>query len=752
MRPQSPPSRWWSLLASLLLTVIAATAYAQDSASRPSEVVFLGELVVLMVVGRGLGEAMRRVGQPSVMGQLIGGILLGPSVFGWLWPDLQHTLFPDTKEQKAMIDAISQFGILLLLLLTGMETDLKLVRRFGRAAISVSLAGVTVPFTCGAVLGALMPASLLPGADKRLITSLFLGTALSISSIKIVAAIVREMNFTRRNLGQVIVSSAILEDTIGWTIIAVISSLAQANEINLLGLAKALIGTAIFLLGSLTIGRRIVFKVIRWTNDHLESEFAVITTILVVMGVMALVTQLIGVSTVLGAFIAGVLIGESPILTRHIDEQLRGLIIAFFMPVFFGIAGLGTDLTILTNPLLLLMTFGLIAVASVGKFAGAFVGGEIGGLTRREGLALACAMNARGSTEVIVATVGLSMGALTPNLFTMIVAMAVTTTMAMPAMLRWGLSRIPMSVSERDRLEREEMDAKGFVPSLERLLLAVDNSPNGRFASRLAGLIAGARRLPVTVLQLAEPPGRSKPGRSGEGAQDAVRDAIRGTADDGERAQHAKETMAADVTVRDVDPSREDAVVQEARKGYDLLFVGVERTRAKTGSFHVDVARIASRFDGPLAIVAANGVHLSQPEVSQLRLLVPVNGTLVSRRAAEIAIAVARVLQAPIAALYVSNARPSGAAKSPRKPRRRVHEQAILKDIVQLADQYGQPIDTVVRFDAAPDDAVLAETRRRGSNLIVMGVARRSGENLFFGDTAASVLEKTPSSVLFLST
>jgi nucleotide-binding universal stress UspA family protein len=210
--------------------------------------------------------------------------------------------------------------------------------------------------------------------------------------------------------------------------------------------------------------------------------------------------------------------------------------------------------------------------------------------------------------------------------------------------------------------------------------------------------------------------------------------------------------MAADVTVRDVDPSREDAVVQEARKGYDLLFVGVERTRAKTGSFHADVARIASRFDGPLAIVAANGVHLSQPEVSQLRLLVPVNGTLVSRRAAEIAIAVARVLQAPIAALYVSNARPSGAAKSPRKPRRRVHEQAILKDIVQLADQYGQPIDTVVRFDAAPDDAVLAETRRRGSNLIVMGVARRSGENLFFGDTAASVLEKTPSSVLFLST
>jgi nucleotide-binding universal stress UspA family protein len=193
-------------------------------------------------------------------------------------------------------------------------------------------------------------------------------------------------------------------------------------------------------------------------------------------------------------------------------------------------------------------------------------------------------------------------------------------------------------------------------------------------------------------------------------------------------------------------------VANEARKGYDLLFIGIEGARAKIGGFHANVRRIASRFDGPQAIVVANGVHLREPEVSRLQLLVPVNGTLVSRRAAEIAIAIARVLEAPIAALYVSNARPSGAKRASGGPRRREHEQAILKDIVQLADQYGQPIDTVVRFDTGPDEAILTEARRRGSNLIVMGVARRPGKNPFFGDTAASVLEKTPTSVLFLST
>src|SRR5262249_13296248 len=175
-----------------------------------------------------------------------------------------------------------------------------------------------------------------------------------------------------------------------------------------------------------------------------------------------------------------------------------------FMPVFFGIAGLSADLTVLWQPALFLMTLGVIAIASFGKFAGAFIGGEIGGMTRREAFALACGMNARGSTEGIIATIGLSMGALTQDLFTMIVTMAIVTTMAMPPMLRWGLSRVPMRKAERDRLEREEFEARGFVPNLERLLLAVDESPNGKFAASLAGILAGTCGIPVTILPLAE--------------------------------------------------------------------------------------------------------------------------------------------------------------------------------------------------------------------------------------------------------
>jgi Kef-type K+ transport system membrane component KefB/nucleotide-binding universal stress UspA family protein len=740
------------------LLLVTDPAFAAESAkSGASDVIFLAQLITLMLVGRLLGEAMNRIGQPSVMGMLLGGILLGPSMLGALLPDVQHALFPKNPEQKAMLDGISQFGILLLLLLTGMETDLKLVRKVGAAALSISLTGVAVPFACGFALGQFMPESLLPHPEQRLVTSLFLGTALSISSIKIVAAIVREMGFTRRNLGQIIVASAICEDSIGWIIIAITFSLAEAGSIDLMSVSKSVLGAAAFLIASFTIGRRAVFFLIRWANDNFESDFPVITTILVIMGTMALTTHFIGVHTVLGAFVAGVLIGESPILSRHIDEQLRGLILAFFMPVFFGIAGLSTDLTVLRDPQLALMALGLIVIASFGKFAGAFLGGEIGGLNRRESLALACGMNARGSTEVIVATIGLSMGALSENLFTMIVAMAVATTMAMPPMLRWALARVPMGKAEKERLEREEFEAKEFIPNLERLLLAVDESPNGKFAARLAGLIAGPRGLPTTVLPLADAGQKKAKGRGKQEEKensektDRAGDSVKAAAEESKQRQTSEDQPGqVDVTVRKSDASSEEAVAKEAKKGYDLLLVGVANT-AKNGAFHADVTRIATAFDGPLAITVGKGVHLRQPERSPLHILVPVNGTEVSRRAAEVALAIAHACSCPVAALYVVHS----AAGNPRQRRgfrARQQEQAIMKDFVEMADRYDVKAKTAVRADQAPDKAILAELKATEHDLIIMGVGRRPGDKLFFGDTATAVLEKSSASILFVAT
>jgi Kef-type K+ transport system membrane component KefB/nucleotide-binding universal stress UspA family protein len=735
------------------------------------EAIFIAELGLLLLVGRLMGEAARRLGQPPVMGQLVGGVLLGPSLFGWLWPSAQHALFPDSTAQKSMLDAVSQLGILMLLLLTGMETDLQLVRRVGRAAITAAIAGVALPFVCGFALGEWLPAALLPKPDARLVTAIFLGTALSISSVKIVAMVVREMNFMRRDLGQIIVASAILEDTIGWVIIAIAFGLASAGAIDLWSAGRAVFGTALFMLASFTVGRPIVFGLIRWTNDHFASDFPVITVILLIMVAMALATQLIGVNTVLGAFVAGILIGESPILTRHIDEALRGLIVALFMPVFFGLAGLRADLTVLRHGDLALLAVGLILIASIGKFVGAFLGGKIGGLSRAESLALGCGMNARGSTEVIVATIGLSMGVLNQNLFTLIVTMAVVTTLAMPPMLRWALARLPLRKKERLRLEREELDAKGFVTNLERLLLAADDSANGKLAARVVGAIAGSGDKPTTILDLSEAKGGKKAARpktparksghgaaakaDGDGSKDASKaevEAVAETVTTLETHPDDERSGRADVITRQHDTIDAETIADEARKGYGLLVVGIDKARNPKGGFSKDASDIVEGFEGPVAIVESHRSRADTPSGRHGRILIPVNGTEVSRRAVEVGLTLARAEDAEIIVLYVTraaNAGKRGRNGSRRRANRR-SERAVLADIAALAERYEVKLRTKTKADAAPDAAILSEAKQ-GYDLVVLGVSRRPGDVLFFGNTATAVLDRSKVSNLFVA-
>jgi Kef-type K+ transport system membrane component KefB/nucleotide-binding universal stress UspA family protein len=772
----------------------ATAAFAADpGGGKPSQATFLIEILILVVAGRLLGEAMQRIGQPSVMGQLIAGILLGPSVFGLLWPDGQHAIFPSGQAQKGMIDAVAQVGVLMLLLLAGMETDLNLARRTGRASIAVSVTGICLPFACGFGLGLYLPDSLLPNPNERLPAALMLGTALSISSVKIVAMVVREMNFLRRNVGQIILASAVIDDTIGWILIAITLSLVEQNHLDWPTLAKSVLGTAIFLGVSFTVGRRLVAWAIRWTNDNFTSELPVISFVLALTFCLALITDAIGVHDVLGAFVAGILVGESPILTKQIDGQLRGLITGLFMPVFFGLAGLTADLTILKDPEVLLLTIGIVAIATIGKFSGAFAGGTIGGLRFKECFAIASGMNARGSTEVIVATIGLSMGVLSQNLFSMIVTMAILTTLAMPPMLRWSLARLPMREEEKKRIEREEFEAKGFMPNVERLLLAVDDSANGKFAAHLTGLLAGRRGTPTTLLRLREPerendrsPSRddqdpaedlkagAEVAREAKEAEERVEEerskAEMERGSDGEdkpsgdavqekqqEKQEKKEEGKAPKTTPQVALLKaetgaigiEEAIAREATKGYDLLILGVQDALAADGALHEDLGRITAGFDGPLSVVLGRGRLLEKP-TTRLRILVPVSGNNVSRRAAEVAVMLARAQDMPITFLYVTGGRGKNGGGRGHSLLHR-HEQAALKELVTWAERYDTEARTAIRMNMSPQDAILRELKTGRYDLVVMGVNRRPGEALFFGNVAGSVIEGADTSLMLLS-
>ena len=743
-------------MAHLFLFFAESTDLGAGASSDHALTIFILEIVLLLFFGRLLGEIMQRFGQPAVMGQIIAGVILGPSIFGHLSPSVYGVVFPNDPVQKKMIDAVSQLGIMMLLLLTGIETDLKLVNRMRRTAIFTSLSGIIFPFACGYILGQYLPDSVIPDPSRRLVTSLFLATALSISSVKIVAMVIMEVGFLRRNVGQIILASAILDDTIGWIIIAIIGGIASSGTVNLSGAAFAFIGTIVFLAVSFTLGRRAVAYAIRWTNDNMIMEMPVITAILVITLGMALLTQLIGVHTVLGAFVVGILVGQSPILTKHIEEQLRGLIVALFAPVFFAVAGREIDLTLLNSAYQLELAAGLILIASVGKIVGAYIGGRLGKMNNSASIALAIGMNARGSTEVIVATIGLSLGVLNRDLFTLIVVMAVTTTLVTPPLLRWALRRIPPTGEEKQRLEREESEAKEFVPNIERVLIAADNSDNGMLASLLAGFFSGAQKLMTTVLEF-QP--SSKPNQPNVlEIADTPAELAQTSAEAGAEAADEKEP--------DTDPlppilvneegnnESSEAVLKEIEKGYDLLFIGVAGAPGEGAGDEAGAGAIApvlDSFTGVTAIAIWRGrKHALTPDIP-LNILLPITGTDYSQKAAEIAVAIAKGSGGTLTAYHV--APPAKEVDVLRRPDELVTAgHMIVRAIRELGKRNGVKVRPVVRERQSPEVAILKRMGSGKYNLLVLGVkahAGRSGPH--FGRLTAVLLEKSKCPVLLVN-
>lgn len=744
--------------------VFVANAGAQNPA-----VIFFVQIALLIFVGRLLGEWLQRVGQPAVLGQLLAGILLGPTVFGAVWPSVQHVIFPPASAARPMLTAVSELGVLMLLLLTGMETDLALVKRVRRTAAIVSAAGIIIPFACGYLLGEMLPASIIPNPERRLLTSLFLATALSISSVKIVAAVLREVDFLRRDLGQVILAAAILDDTIGWTVLAFIGGLAAHGKVMLGPVLISVFGTIAFLLFCFTIGHRWVARIIRWTNDHLVIEMPVISVILILMIALSLVTDFIGVHTVLGAFVAGIMIGQSPILTKHIEEQLRGLIVALFMPVFFGVAGLSIDLKVLADPQLLGLAFILIAIASIGKLGGCYLGGRLARLNHPESLAIGFGMNARGSTEVILATIGLTMGVLNQRLFTIIVLMAVVTTLCMPPLLRWALARVPVRPDEKARLETEEAEQKDLLPKVERILVGLDASDDARMAGRLAGWVVGARRITATVIDAGGSGVKGDPSSAiaqgvAESAAHAVgaiehseaeKDEATRNPDDPAPLLVAKTPVRDLISIRSVETPGETsaesaalAILAEAGKGYGLLIVGLD-AGSPTGaqSLPPTLGKIIREFPGPIAILLTSGHGISDAPLK--KILVPTTGADYSRFGAEVAVAIARGCGAAITALHVSV--PSPENEVLRHPKTLLRTgRALLADIVALGERENVRVTSKSTISPAKENIILQQAKRGGHQLIVLGTKTRSGEPLHFGNSVDAIIRNATCPVLIV--
>jgi Kef-type K+ transport system membrane component KefB/mannitol/fructose-specific phosphotransferase system IIA component (Ntr-type) len=436
--------------------------------------VFLFSLAILLSVARLLGEGARRLGFPLIFGELASGILLGPTVLGRITPAGQHALFPGGVPAN-MLAGYTNVGVVLLLAVAGLEVNLAIVRRRGKSALLTSLMGIVMPLAGGVLLGVLLPDSDLMRPDRRLLFALFMGVALSISALPVIAKTLLDLGLFKTDVGLLVMAAAMIDDLVGWLGFSVLLGPMQGGALNLLSVGRSVALTIGFVVVSLLVARPLLGRLVgRLQEDHHSGPRRVLSLIVLLALFGASFTQWIGVHAVFGGFVVGVVIGDTP----HLKERTRLIVHDFvtniFAPVFFASLGLRADFVKSFDLRLCVLVF---VVASGAKIIGCTLGSRAGGLRWRPATAVGFGLNARGAMEVILALLALEAGLLREQVFVALVVMALLTSLISGPVMKWLLRGVDEEEDLAALLRRgawvKELGVSNATAAIEALVAAL---------------------------------------------------------------------------------------------------------------------------------------------------------------------------------------------------------------------------------------------------------------------------------------
>ncbi len=398
----------------------------------PTEITTLLLGFALMLgLARAFGELFARFRQPAIVGEILAGILVGPTVLGALAPELFEGLFPSSGALAVAYQTIITIAVVLLLLIAGLEIDLSVLWRQGRAALLISVLGTAVPFGMGFGSAYAFPQfwGIEPGADV-LTFALFFGTALSISALPVIAKIMMDMNLLKTDVGMLVMGAAMFSDLVGWIIFSIILGMMNANapadaelggEHGGLGVGATIGLTLLLVAFTLTVGRWLVHRTLPWIQSRLSWPGGVLSFTLVLTMAGAAATEAIGIHAIFGAFLVGIAVGDSNHMRVQTRTVLHQFVTYIFAPIFFVSIGLGADFLAHFN---LPLVLGVLAVAFLGKLIGCMVGAHWGGLSRNDSWAISFGMNARGAMEIILGLLALQYGVIQEDMFVALVVLA----------------------------------------------------------------------------------------------------------------------------------------------------------------------------------------------------------------------------------------------------------------------------------------------------------------------------------------
>jgi Kef-type K+ transport system membrane component KefB/nucleotide-binding universal stress UspA family protein len=707
------------------------------AAPHDTVLVLLVQMVALLVTARVLGEIAQRFKLPSVVGEILAGIVLGPSLLSGLFPVLSPWLVPNTQVQGYLLETVSMIGAMFLLLLTGLEMDLELIKRRARTAIGVSLGGLLTTLSSGFVLGYLLPEDMRAEGASHVVFAMFMAIAMSISAIPVIAKVLMDLKVMRRDIGQTIIAAGMSDDTIGWILLSVVAALATGEAVSVGSVSMTVVTVLGFMILSFTAGKWLVERLVWWVQDRAVSRERLVTLVVAMAFAWGALTMALNLEAVLGAFVMGILFGQVRRLPSDVVHKLESMGLGVFAPIFFAVAGLKVDLSVLTNPRLLGIALLVILVATVGKFSGTYLGARIiGKRPHLNALAYGAGLNARGAMEILIATIGLRLGVLSPQMFSVIVIMAIVTSLMAPPALRWLLMRIEPDAQEQDRMRREEIRSRSRLGRLTRALVPVRTRPEGTTATQsVEAYLLGAleKNLAITIMTVTASEQRQV-------AQDYLSSL---------RRIMAQKEVTTRVVVGD---SPAGAILEEAARDYDILVMGAPELSPQGDMVFNPVVDAIVR-TSPCPTLVISGRNWTE-NMTIKRILVPSTGLESERTAAELAFLLARGTDAEVTMFHFVM-HPDGATASDEArdlDQKLSFANESIESLSEVGRSLGATVDASVRFGPNLEDEILTQITRHHYDLLVLGTNIMVGTNrLYLGPTVERLLAQSPCPVLVLN-
>jgi Kef-type K+ transport system membrane component KefB/nucleotide-binding universal stress UspA family protein len=680
----------------------------------------LVQVAIILALSRVIGALFRRMNQPQVVGEMLAGIMLGPSLFGWLAPMASAAIFPPGS--IVYLNVLSQVGVIFFLFLVGLELDPKLIRNRGHTAVVISHVSIVAPFLLGTALTLLLYRRLFNHSPHMQFTSvaLFIGASMSITAFPVLARILTERNLHKSKVGAVTITCAAVDDVTAWCLLALVIGIARANGISS-GLYTA--GWATLYVLVMFFGVRPFLRRLQLVHERQgRLSQAMVGAILLMVLVSAYITEVIGIHALFGAFLLGAIMPKGSEFVKTLTEKLEDFTVVFLLPIFFAFTGLKTRIGVLDNGEMWFYCGLVILVACAGKFGGSTLAARACGMPWREAGAIGILMNTRGLMELVILNVGRELGVITDAVFAMMVIMALTTTALTTPILHW--------VYPRKLMEKEQVF--DITPGY-KVLIPVSLPSSGVSLVRLAhALTADDEDRQILALALKRP---------------VDRDAFRTGLDLDELPEKAEslqpllsEAANLDIKVTSVAFVSRDVPSDIARtarlRNVDLILMGFHNPVYTSSILGGTVHRVLTGSDSDVAIFVERGDSLPRT------ILVPFLGSKHDRLALELAGRMARNIKASVTLLHVTP--PNELVKSAGTDGARAMSERMMSD-----PSHPLPVTLRTIEGESPVEVVIEQAKE--FELVVIGVAEEWGlESQMLGFRAERVAREVPGSLLIV--